>query len=243
MRICVAQMQPVKGDVERNIDRHLTLMELAIAARADTVIFPELSVTGYEPELASALATDQDDHRFNVFQAVSDAYQLTIGVGMPLRSELGLRIGMLIFAPNQPRQTYAKQHLHPDEYPYFVPGDQPGLIPGKANKMSLAICYEVSIPEHAEMAYKSGTDIYVASVAKSAAGVEKAGKNLSDIANTYGMTVLMANSIGPSDNFVGGGSSAIWNKKGLLIGQLDDINEGILLIDTETPELISQYAK
>ena len=50
MKICVAQTRPIKGDIQSNIDHHKRLIDLAVSNGADTVIFPELSLTGYEPE-------------------------------------------------------------------------------------------------------------------------------------------------------------------------------------------------
>ncbi len=47
MKICVAQTRPVKGDIQTNIDNHKRLIDLAISNGADTIIFPELSITGY----------------------------------------------------------------------------------------------------------------------------------------------------------------------------------------------------
>ena len=49
----------------------------------------------------------------------------------------------------------------------------------------------------------------------------------------------MSNSIGFCDNFLSVGQSAIWNKNGELINQLDDKNEGLLIFDTklETTEI------
>ena len=58
MRISVAQTRPIKADIPANIEGHLRLLDLAAGIKADTVIFPELSLTGYEPELAQDLATD-----------------------------------------------------------------------------------------------------------------------------------------------------------------------------------------
>ncbi len=52
MKICVAQARPVKGDIPSNIDNHKKLIDLAILNGADTIIFPELSITGFEPELS-----------------------------------------------------------------------------------------------------------------------------------------------------------------------------------------------
>lgn len=57
MKICVAHTRPVAGDIQSNIESHKKLLDLAIAHAAGMVIFPELSLTGYEPKLAKELAT------------------------------------------------------------------------------------------------------------------------------------------------------------------------------------------
>jgi hypothetical protein len=54
------------------------------------------------------------------------------------------------------------------------------------------------------------------------------------------MTVLMSNCIGECDGIECGGKTSIWNNKGLLVGQLNDTDEGILIIDTDTQELIEK---
>ena len=240
MKICVAQTKPFKGDIQSNIDNHKKLIDLAISSGANIVIFPELSITGYEPELANELATHKDDNRFDDFQKISDAKQIAIGVGVPIRTPTGIYISLVIFQPQKARQLYSKQYLHSDEEPFFVSGpNTTGLINIETN-IALAICYELSVPEHSENAFKSGAEVYVASVVKSVAGVEKAIQNLSAIANKYSMTVLMANCIGECDGYECGGKTSIWNNKGILLGQLDDTNEGILMIDTDTQETTQQ---
>lgn len=57
MKICVAQTRPVKGNIEQNIISHKELLSIAIEHNAAMIIFPELSITGYEPNLAAGLAT------------------------------------------------------------------------------------------------------------------------------------------------------------------------------------------
>ncbi|MBA4184569.1 MAG: carbon-nitrogen hydrolase family protein [Acidobacteria bacterium] len=240
MKICVAQTRPVKGDIQCNIDSHKKIIDMAVSSGADTVIFPELSITGYEPELSKDLATDKDDCRFDDFQKISDAKQITIGVGVPIKNNEGVSISMVLFQPHEARQTYSKKYLHSDEEEFFVSGQSSiSLLDGKIN-IALAICYEISVPEHAENAYKRGAGVYIASVAKSADGVEKAVKTLSEIAGKYSMTVLMSNCVGHCDNFESAGKSSVWNDKGLLIGQLNDTNEGILIFDTDTQKLIEK---
>ncbi len=219
MKICVAQTRPVKADIQSNIDNHKRLIDLAVSQEADLVVFPELSITGYEPELSKQLATSLDDSRFSEFQKISNTSNITIGVGVPIKSNSGICISMVLFQPHQTRQTYSKKYLHRDEEEFFISGQSlAGLIGNKTN-IALAICYELSVPEHSENAFKAGAEIYIASVAKSANGVEKASESLSHIAKKYSMTVLMSNCIGHCDNFDCGGKTSIWNNKGLLIGQ------------------------
>jgi predicted amidohydrolase len=240
MRICVAQTRPVKGDIQSNIDDHKKLIDLAISNGADIIIFPELSLTGYEPKLSKELATNRDDSRFDDFQKIADTKQIAIGVGVPTKDSPGICISMVIFQPHKARQTYSKKYLHPDEEEFFMSGQSlTGLKVNKAN-IALAICYELSVPEHAENAFKSGAEIYIASVAKFVNGIDKAIDSLSEIANRYSMTVLMSNCVGQSDGYECAGKTSIWNNKGLLVGQLNDKTEGILIIDTDTQELIEK---
>ena len=240
MRICAAQTRPVKGDIQSNIENHKKLIGLAISNGADIVIFPELSLTGYEPKLSKELATDQDDGRFDDFQKLSNAGRITVGVGVPTRDDTGVCISMVLFQPHRARQTYSKKYLHPDEEQFFISGQS--LTGFKVNRtnVALAICYELSVHEHAENAFKSGAEIYIASVAKFVDGVEKAINRLSEIADRYSVTVLMSNCVGQADGYECAGRTSVWNNQGILVGQLDDKNEGLLIIDTDTQELIER---
>lgn len=232
MKVAVAQTKPFKGQIEQNIIQHQRLINLALAAGAEMLFFPELSLTGYEPQLAKTLGIDPNDSLLNNFQTISDTQQIAIGVGMPTKHDSDMHISMILFQPWQSRQVYSKQYLHPDEYPYFKNGQQEVFLAEK--KVALAICYELFIPAHSENAAQNGSVIYIASVAKSAEGIKKASLQLANIAQQYGMTVLMANCTGHCDNFESAGGSAIWNNKGTLLAQLHHTCEGILMIDTAT---------
>jgi predicted amidohydrolase len=240
MKICVAQAKAVKGDIISNIANHKKLIGLAIEAGADCIFFPELSITGYEPELANELATGADDNRLNIFEDISDKNNITIGIGMPLRSANGIQISMIIFQPNIPRQVYAKQHLHSDEIPFFTNGDKQVFINNDNQKIAPGICYETSLPVHWSAAAQAGANIYVASVAKTAAGVERSTKFFSAMAKQYSMTVLLCNSIGPADNFLSCGNSSVWNNKGEMLARLNDTDEGILIFDTDSGQAVQK---
>lgn len=232
MRICLAQTRPVKGDIQRNVELHGKFIERAAAQGADMVIFPELSITGYEPTLAKELATGADDRRFDGFQQIADARGMTIGIGVPTRND-GLNISMVLFQPGKAREIYSKEFIHADEEPFFVRGrNSIGLIGGES-RIALAICCELSVPAHSKRAFERGAKVYLASVAKTENGVANAYKTLAEIARKYSMIALMCNCVGHCDNFEAAGGSAIWNDQGELIAQLDGVSEGILIFDTE----------
>ncbi len=238
MKIAVAQVRPVKGDIGANISNHLKLIERASKEVADAIFFPELSLTGYEPTLAKKLASNLQDQRLEVFQEFSDHENLAIGVGMPTQSSSGILISMIIFQPHGARQIYSKQYLHPDEFPYFVNGQGQLMLNMHQSKIAPAICYELSVPQHARHAFDNGATIYLASVAKTLSGVDSAADTLAGIARKYSMITLMSNSVGLCDGVECAGKTAIWNSQGILLGQLDNNREGILIVDTETQVLI-----
>jgi predicted amidohydrolase len=240
MKISVAQTKAIKGDIQRNIENHKKMIDLAVHNGADVIVFPELSLTGYEPTLAKKLATDQDDHRFDNFQKISNANQITIGVGMPTKRSAGICISLIIFQPDKPRKTYLKKYLHRDEVGFFVSGENFPWMSINQVKVAYAICYEISVLEHAQKAFESGAEIFIASVAKSSKGVEIAQGRLCQIAKEYSIPVLMSNCVGKSDGVESGGKTSVWNRQGILVGQLDDTNEGIFVYNTETQELFEK---
>jgi predicted amidohydrolase len=240
MKISVAQTKPFKGAVQKNIETHKKLITMAISHGVAVIIFPELSLTGYEPDLVNDLATNQDDKIFDDFQELSNNNNIIIGVGMPTKSSSGILISMIIFQANKPRQTYSKQHLHEDEFPYFVHGTTEVMLNVNDIKIAPAICYESMLDEHSEKAFKNGASIYITSVAKTANGIEKTAKHYPKIAQKYAMPILMSNCVGFCDNFESVGQSAIWNNQGNIIGSLDSTHEGILIFDTNTQEITKE---
>jgi predicted amidohydrolase len=240
MKICIAQTEPIKGNVSANIEAHKRFIELALTLNAEAIFFPELSLTGYEPELAKELATNQNDSRLDIFQQISDKNKIIIGLGLPTKTESQIRISMIIFEPNKPRQTYSKQQLHSDEFPYFEHGVGQVIIKTNDKNIAPAICYESLQPTHFETAFKLGADVYLACVAKPENGVRKAFKHYPAVAKQYAMPVLMSNCVGFCDNFLSVGKSSVWSKKGKLVGQLDDKTEGIIIFDTETEEIVKR---
>lgn len=241
MKICAAQIKSVKGDMKANVELHKKMINLAVSHGVQLVVFPELSLTGYEPDLAKDLATNADDARLEDLQKLSDANQIIVTAGLPVQSSGGVLIGMVVFQPGKPRLTYFKQHLHSDELPYFVAGQDELILTFETHRIAPAICYESLLSEHSDQAAANGADIYFASVAKSAAGVEKAYAHMPQVAKKNAMLVMMANSVGPSDNFIGAGKSSVWFADGSRVDGLDQTSEGLLVFDTKTETAMKIY--
>lgn len=236
MKISVCQYSPIRGDIEANTRSHLKLVDLAAAHGADLVIFPELSLTGYEPELAKDLALMPDDDRLKIFQDTSTGKRIHIGIGIPTPVEGGVAISLAIFHPDRQPTLYSKKYLHDDELPFFTSNETSPVIKIGDSRIALAICYELTVPAHAGHAFRVGADVYIASAVKSAKGTESALKRLSEIAREHSVPVFFANCIGETGGYDCPGKSSIWTSDGHLAGQLSEEKEGILVYDILTGE-------
>jgi predicted amidohydrolase len=239
MKIAIVQLAPIKGDIEQNINAHVAWINQAVAHKTDMVVFPELSLTGYEPTLAPLLATSHNDQRLDCFQQLSDDHQITIGVGLPTRHNDDLNISMVIFRPAKERITYSKQYLHPTETAIFTPATNPLVIKFDSDIVAPAICYELSNPDHHTFAAQNNATVYMASVLNSVSGVASDLAKLAAIAQRYRMVTFMANFVGQSGGYNCAGKSSVWNTNGEMVKQLGEKEEGLIIFDTKTDEAIT----
>ncbi|MCY4525415.1 MAG: hypothetical protein OXB89_02300, partial [Anaerolineaceae bacterium] len=84
VNVGLAQMAPKLGDLQHNLAAHLALAEEARDAGADLLVFPELSLTGYQvmdlvPELA--MSASEDDASFRALLQASESRALDLVVG------------------------------------------------------------------------------------------------------------------------------------------------------------------
>jgi len=236
MIIAVAQYKSTKADISSNIHRHLHFIEVAADAGANLLIFPELSITGYEPTLAERLAVDIADARFDTLREICERRQITVGIGAPVQQGNGICIGLIIFQPGETLALYSKKWLHTDELPFFSSGLRQDHLEIDGNSIALGICYEISVVQHRESALRNGAAVYIASVAKTVKGMKAAFETLSDMARSKAVTIMISNAVGFCDNFMAAGRSALWSKDGKLIRELGGENEAILLFDTKSGE-------
>ncbi|MDY4379263.1 carbon-nitrogen hydrolase family protein [Pectobacterium brasiliense] len=119
MKICIAQTASVAGHIDENVKKHQDMVITAAQNAVDIIVFPELSLSGYEPSLAEELALSPKDIKSDAFQSMSDECGISIAVGYPVKFSDGIKITMIIFQPEKETLFYSKQLLHPDEIPFL----------------------------------------------------------------------------------------------------------------------------
>lgn len=217
LSIGLAQLPIVKGDVAKNLVTHLEYVERAAAAGANVVVFPELSLTGYELELLEPLAMAKSAELFDALSAAAITHNSVIIAGCPLVSEGHKpQIGAVICFPSGQREFYAKQHLHDGENVYCSAGGESYLMTVNDIRIALAICADFSSPAHADAAAAQQADVYIASALISEAGYEADAELLSGIARRHQFPILLANHISPMDGWQICGKSGGWNVSGEL---------------------------
>lgn len=237
----MAQTRPARGDIGANIHSHIRFVEAATQCGAELIVFPELSLTGYESELAAELAIDASDERLEPFQALADSGNIAIAAGAPIKTDAKPHIGLVVFRQNRAREVYCKRYLDPDEEPFFSTGQNRDIALETDRKTALAICYEISVAQHAEGASAAGAEIYAASVVMFATGIEHACNRMPEIARDHAMVSAMANCVGLADGRECAGRSSVWNSDGRLLARLDDKNQGLIVFDTNSGEAVVKY--
>jgi len=229
--LAAAQSISIPGDVPANIERHLALMRTAAEHGVQLLVFPELSLTGYEPSLAAALAIAPQDAVLAPLRELARTLQLTAVVGMPVRlaPEDGVLIGALVLGADGSLAIYTKQHLHAGEEVAFVPGQSGATLELGRDRVALAVCADFSHASHPRAAADSGATVYAAGVLISEGGYATDSALLQGYAAEHGLVVLMANHGGPSGGWVCAGRSAIWAADGGLLVTAPGVGEALVI--------------
>lgn len=227
--VAAAQCRSVRGDIEANLATHLRFLGAAVSEGANLVVFPELSLTGYELDLASACVFSKDDPRLAPLVAFARESGTCVVAGAPIESgERRPYLGAFAIAGDAVR-TYAKMHVHETESPYFLSGGQQAVLPVAGVSVALAICADTSHASHASDAAANGAAFYAASVMKTTDEFRRHEQRLVEYAVRHRMAVLTANYAGTSGGAESAGNSAVWNERGEVVAQAGG-NEGAVVI-------------
>jgi len=218
-RIAAAQSVSVPGDVAANVAAHCNFIIEASLSGVDIVVFPELSLCGYELPLIGACALQPDDEVLAPIRELASGKSVHVVVGAPILSVSNkVHIGAITFFPNGESSIYCKQHLHSGEEHFATTCASPSStcqVGGEA--IALAICADTAHEQHPQAAATVGASLYLASVLVSEAGYATDAGNLQRYAQRYCMATLMANHGGPTGSYVSAGKSAFWSPQGKLL--------------------------
>ena len=211
--LTIAATQPLctPHDVAANAREHATAVR---SARARLVLFPELSLTGYELDAATVAA---EDPRLAPLVAACAETGAVALAGAPVDGAAGRpHIAMLAIDGGGARVVYRKMWLGSDEVERFAPGEHPASLALDGWSLGLAICRDTGVPQHQRDTCALGVDAYLAGVLDDADDVEHVHAKARRIAVERGVWVAFASFAGATGGGYerAAGCSGIWRPDG-----------------------------
>ncbi len=253
LKICVAQLNFVVGDMQGNAQKIIEAACFAHARGADLLLTPELAICGYAAEdlyLRPAFIDACDDALKIVATETAGLKGLHIVVGHPSRvapseearersvSVAGLHNAASVLVDGVIRHRYAKRELPNyqvfDERRYFVPGDGVCVfdVPtggGDAVRVGVLICEDAWFPGAAADTAAAGAQVLAvinASPFHTGKGGEREATMRARVLST-GLPLVYAHLVGGQDEIVFEGRSFVLDGDGTLSGRAVSFKEDL----------------
>ena len=245
--LAVAQTIAVPGDVTANLAQHVHLAALAADAGARIVVFPELSLIGYELHLASELAFTGADPRLRPLIELAADRSLTLIAGAPARLDSGLHIAAFVLSPDRSIALHTKRRLGafaPEECPHgavppaeptvFEPGSLRPVVRHDRTIAVIGICAESLRRSHAREAAELGANVYLTSHFALPSDVAQRHELMRANAEQHHMAVAFSSYAGRTAGLIASGRSALFSPAGRKLIEVDGDRAGIAVaIETE----------
>ncbi|MDX2127669.1 MAG: nitrilase-related carbon-nitrogen hydrolase [Chloroherpetonaceae bacterium] len=153
-KIRVCQTDCTLANFQENLERHLVLIEQAIAEGIEFIVFPELSLSGYNvQDAAQDIALPISDEKFDPLRKASHQISILCG-GIELSEHYGVYNSAFFFEDGKSETVHRKIYLPTygmfEELRYFSAGKQVQPFHSKRlGKIGVAICednWHVSVP-------------------------------------------------------------------------------------------------
>ena len=214
LRIAAAQSPSAPGEVARNVQMHLAFVRAAVYERVQVLVFPELSLTGYEPHLLAAHVLHPDHPALAPLRQAARDHGMVLVVGgpaAPVVEGAAPAIGAWVLGPDGSVALYRKRHLHDSEAQFASAGTEDAQVQLLAGEPTgMAVCADITHPEHAQAAHDAGAALYAAGALISQKGYGPESAMLQGYARNHDMAVLLANYSGETGGYVSAGKSAFW---------------------------------
>lgn len=256
MRIAMAQLNPIVGDIAGNTRRIIAAMDQAIQQGAELIVTPELSVIGYPPRDLLLKPTVLRQMREAVDQMARHSNGITTMVGYaqenPQPSGRTLYNAVAVVRDGNVLHCGFKSLLPTydvfDESRYFEPGPKTETVMLGAHRIGLSICEDLWNDQQivgrqmyhfnpVEALAKAGANILV----NISASPFTLGKNdfrrklISHHARRWNMPIIYVNQVGANDELIFDGCSMAFDASGNLLAQAKDFQEDLVIFDLPGP--------
>src|SRR5438309_6868455 len=246
MRLALAQINTVVGDLEGNRDLILDRLGEARDKGADLALFPELAVTGYPPEdllLRPGFIRAAEQTLQEIARATRGIVAL---VGAPL-FERDLFNTCAVCAAGEVKALYRKRFLPNygvfDEDRYFAPGDDLFLLEHGRTLIGPTICEDIWQPG------PPATDLALAGaelIANISASPFHVGRDrereemLVTRARDNSVFLAFCNAVGGQDELIFDGHSLVLDDEGTVLARAPGFEECLLLVDLDPTEVVAR---
>lgn len=215
VRIAVVQQTSVPGDIAANAAAHADLIGEAAGQGAQVVLFPELSLTGYELGLVAQhaeLTLEPDDARLDPLIAACREAETIAIVGAPVARDGARLLAAVVLDGDGVRDVYGKRHVHHSESHLFASGDRAVTLEVDGCRLALAVCADSRESAHAAGCRAAGADAYLVGAYHVDGEGRQTAERMAARARDLGMWVALAEHAGDTGTGAGNayGGSGFW---------------------------------
>ena len=246
MRIALAQLNVVVGDLDGNVERIEAAIREATRASADVVVLPELAITGYPPEDLLLRPGFVHAAREAVEEVARASTNAVVLVGAPA-FDRDLANAAFVCAEGEVKGVYRKHYLPNygvfDEHRYFAAGRELVLLELGEALLGLTICEDVwqPGPPATDLALAGATLLVNLSASPFHVGkAEDREEMLVTRARDNAAYVAFCNLVGGQDELVFDGHSVILDDEGEVIARAPGFEEALLVVDVDPTEAIGR---
>ena len=238
MRIALAQINTVVGDVWGNVERATGALDRAVEGGADLVAFPELTTTGYPPEdllLRPSFIQENLEALQEFAGKVPEGIVAAVGF---VDLEGDLFNGCAVVSGGEVLHRYHKRYLPNygvfDENRYFREGEGAPVVALDGSLVGVSVCEDIWYPGGPAREQALGGATVLLNISASPYHRLKGDSRermLSVRASDYGCYVVFCNLVGGQDELVFDGRSAVFDPGGNVLARAKQFEEDLLLVD------------
>ena len=244
LRIAIAQINLLVGDIEGNAERILEWIQRARdEMRADVIVFPELALTGYPPE-DLLLRPGMHERISTVLQELTAQVKGIIAlVGYPEKTDKGLYNAVAVLEKGQctaiARKNYLPNYSVFDEKRYFNSADESCVFTVNDKQLGICICEDIWYAEPVKNVVDAGAQLILNLNASPFHGQKTHEREniIRQRVKEVKVPVVYANLVGGQDELIFDGQSFVINADEILTHRFAAFEETLDIIEFDSKSL------